>query len=69
MWEKQSISFSLGVLMLDKDIHYFDVTTLLFIKQGMDLTVMFSYEILWISKAFKFLNSTSKEENVVDLEN
>ena len=55
--------------MLDKDIHYFDVTTLLFIKQGMDVTVMFSYEILWISKAFKFLNSTSKEENVVDLEN
>jgi hypothetical protein len=35
----------------------------------MDVTVMFSYEILWISKAFKFLNSTSKEENVVDLEN
>jgi hypothetical protein len=59
----------MGVFMLDKDIHYFDVTTLLFIKQGMDVTVMFSYEILWISKAFIFLNSTSKEENVVDLEN
>lgn len=46
---------------MDKDIHYFYVTILLFIKQGMDVTSMFYYEILWISKAFDFLKITSKD--------
>lgn len=55
--------------MLDKDIQYFDVTTLLFIKQGMDVINRFIKKFCGFRKLLNFSIVHLKRGNVVDLEN